>query len=473
LLHIELHELDAERNVLRKLLDDEKFLQDVSISSLIVKDHFVDLFHRDIFNTLVGYYKNYGHMPDLKKLQAHIPKHISYTSSFKNKETQLKLWKSACEKLFHGYNGKLLKADIDSLEEMRKARLVQSTLVESFRNFKDGKYDDSFSIMASNLAKSQLSENRIMEGDLYSDEYQHKNLMSMQKKGLIAPVPSGIFGAKEDSEGNGTIVELDHSLDGGFYQSDLAIIVGDTNLGKSFFLMECAYSASIKKKNAIVFTIEMNKIKAQRRMYSRLTNIPFWKFKTAQLNEKEEVFWHSRLEQWKEKCGMIYVVSFDKGATVQDIESKMVETQGRLQLEWDVCVIDYLNDMNPVGKFQNTWSWDAMGDISWGLAQLAKSFNGHRGIPIVTANQKKGDKPGKNKTEWQDTAFGKIVMHHASIGLGLGQNEEDKEAGRIRFDLFKNRDGERDLFFYMYPNFKVSKITSLKVLREFYGMDEE
>lgn len=473
---VELHDIDSERNIIRRLCTDERYAQRVALNQLIVIEHFSDLFHRDSFTTLIDYYKTLGSLPDLKKFQVHLEKHITFAENFSDKDQQIKIWKAASEKLFRPLGEdekKSTKADMATLEEYRKARLLQLSITETFSLFQRGEYDLGFRSMGKSLLDSRIDENRILEGEITGDWKQHLQYMELQRSGAIRPIPCGMFGAMEDESGSGTIVYLDELLYGGFYPSDLVILIGETSIGKSFFLMECAYYAAYRGNNAIYFTIEMDKMKAQRRIYSRMSGIEYRLFRTAQISDEQQRFVQKRLDGWKKKCGKLYVVSFDTGATTQDIESKMIETQNRFGLEWDMCAIDYLNDMTPIGKYSSMKNWEGMGEISWGLAQLAKSFNAHKGLPIITANQKRGDRAGKAGTNWSDAAFAKMVMHHASIGLGIGANKDDKAAGRIRFDLFKHREGDSNINMYFYPQLAVSRLTSLRRLRDYYGMDDE
>lgn len=471
---VELHDIDSERNIIRRLCTDEEYTQRVAMNQLVIVDHFSDLFHRDAFTALIDYYKTLGSLPDYKKFQLHLEKHITPADNFADKDQQIGIWKSAAEKLFRPLSDgerKGTKADMATIELHRKGRLLQSSMTDVYTLFQQNKFDDGFRAMSETLLESRIDENRILEGDVTKDWEQHLQYMELQRSGVIRPIPCGMFGAREDDAGGAEIIQLDDLLYGGFYPSDLVILIGETSIGKSFFLMECAYHAALKGHNAIYFTIEMDKAKAQRRIYSRMTSIPYRLFRTAEISTKQEGFVRERLEKWANKCGKLYVVSFDRGATHLDIEAKMNETQNRFGLEWDMCVIDYLNDMVPVGNQHSLKSWEGMGEISWGLAQLAKNFNAHKGLPIVTANQKRGDKAGKASTGWSDAAFAKMVIHHCSVGLGLGADSDDKAAGRIRFDLFKHREGDSNISMYFYPNLAVSRITSLKRLRQYYGMD--
>jgi replicative DNA helicase len=273
----------------------------------------------------------------------------------------------------------------------------------------------------------------------------------------------------EDTERDYSIIELDDILEGGSYPGDFIVLVGETNVGKSMALMEFAYSAAMNdKKNVVLFTIEMNKVKQQTRIYSRMTGIEYHKFRTGKISKDEIKHWKCKLREWRDNCGMLYVVSFDSGATTKDIENKLYDIQNRTGKQIDFCVIDYLNDITPIGKFESERDWTAMGSVSWALANLAKNFNNHKGIPILSANQRKESK-SDSLVEWSDTMYGKIVIQHSTVGIGITQTKEDKVFGRLTCNIFKNRDGGRGAIFYVFPNFSIAKFSSLKSMQQFYG----
>jgi replicative DNA helicase len=463
--------------VLRKLFTEKEYLQKVILQGLFNVDHFADLMHRDAFRALLPYYAEFGSLPDHKKFSAWLVEKDFVTSAahFKDFQKQVKLWQSASEKFFHPLSKvekESYKSAVEYLEKLRKARKLQTAIGDIYGAFEAGKYDDGFKVMSHALISDLGAKNRVMEGDLPGDWHQHQEVMKLQKSGIIKPVPSGIVGAKIDLEdGTHTLVKLDNHMYGGFWPDELTIIIGETKVGKSFLLAELAYQAAVHGFNVIYFTIEMDKMKAQRRLYSRISGIPYRHFRMATLSEKQDKFIKKRLDKFDRNCGKLWAVSFSKGATVNEVERKAYETQNRFGLEWDFMVVDYLNDMKAEGRYQSSKGWEAMGEISWSLAELTKDFNDHTGIPIVTANQKRGDKARQSRTNWDDAAFAKQVMHHASQGFGIGQDSDDKAAHRIRFDLFLSRDDEQNVTFYMYPNLAISRISSLKKLNEQLGGD--
>jgi replicative DNA helicase len=441
-----LYDLSTERTILKKLIIDKPFLHSAYLYKKVVLDHFADLFHRDVFTSIMKFYRKYGNLPPKKHLQLLVIKHMTLQPGKFKKEDQQKIWKKSIDRLFMpatAAEDDSIKADLSNLDEMRKARLLQSSLIESSKFFEDGDYDRAFSLMTKKAMESTLVERSITEGNIVADYPDHLKMMEQQEKGFIKPFLSNIQGVefREKSNKEPDDVKLIKKIDMDDYVSfnkgEMTLLVGENNIGKSFFLMEMCYSIARKKVNVVLFTIEMNKNKQQNRIYSRLTNIPYLKFKNAELSDTDKEKWGRRVEEWKEKCGILHVVSFDQGATVPDIEHKLDDIENNYGESFDVIAIDYLNDMKPIGSYSGgDRDWAAYGEISKALDNLSKYYHDHEGITVITANQKKSSSKQPD-IKWQDAAFSPLPSQHATIGIGLYQAGTDaisasSSSGRIR-----------------------------------------
>jgi len=230
------------------------------------------------------------------------------------------------------------------------------------------------------------------------------------------------------------------------------------------------YVSKNEKKNVVMMTIEMNKIKSQRRIYTRATGIPYSKFKRGELTKDDKKKLMDWKDDWKENCGIYEVVSFDKGASPIDIANKLDEVENKYGEKFDLLSVDYLQDLipNDLSK-KGDKDWTSIGSVSWELSQLSKYHDNHRGIPIITASQKKTKFYGKQDTKSGSSMGSALPEHHATVAAGLGQNSDDEIIGRIRVDLFKNRDGEKSKSFYLFPNFKIGRISSIKKIKKYYS----
>lgn len=482
---LELYDVQTEREILKALLFNKNFISSAIMFHRIIVEHFADLFHRDSFKVISEYYKKFGIAPSKKHFKRLIAKRMTRSKNFSTPEAQKKIWIKSADRLFiEPTKSELdrLNANVSNLDEMRKARLLQETIIKSQQQFENGEYEKAFSLFSKSRIKSTIVEQAITEGDIVSDFQHHVMLIKKKRSGEFKPIKIRIRGAINDHDGGDEmeslkkIVSIDDLIGGGLYKGELTLLIGENNLGKSFFLMELSYNvAKLENTNVAFMTIEMNKDKQQMRLYSRLTGIPYNKFRTGDLTHKDSILWKQKINEWKWKqehneIGIIEVVSFDQGATVLDVENKLNDIENKHGKQFDVLVIDYLNDMKPIGVYKSDKDWNAQGEISWSLAQLAKYYHNHEGIVVVTANQRKDTGKNTSAVNWHDAALSKLPTQHASVGIGIFQTNIDREVKRIRWSIWKNRDGEKGGTFLTYPRFDIARISSMKRLNEFYGL---
>lgn len=467
-------DVNAERNFLRALLLKKDVCNFAMTYKMLRKDHFTDLFHLDVWNSISEYYDKYGRAPSNKKLRMYLLKNITYRQDvFENLDVQKNIWINSIPKLYKNLPDDWeFNNEFEYINSLRKKRIVQKAIYKATKHFNLEQIDSSIKVFDNALENISTSAIQINEGNLIDDIKQHLIIDKQIKNGDFGkPTKCNIIGVIESGK-NIKILKLDDYLDGGWFPGEFYLIIGETNLGKSFTLSETNYAAAtIDKINSIIFTIEMNKIKQERRMYVRGTGIPYYKFKKGELDKSDRNKLGEWKEKWKEnKNGIIQVVSFDKGAKVTDIKNKVTDTENKYGEKFGLISVDYINDLQPEGKYADDENgWKGLGNISWNLALLAKHHNNGLGIPVISAIQKKTVLYRKAKTDIGSGAGSALPEHHATVIIGLGQTLEDKAMNRIRVDIPKNRDGDNGASFYIYPDFAKSRISSIKKMKEFYG----
>ena len=263
------YDLSSERNLLRAILSNKDVCINAMTYELLDVTYFSDTFHKDCWKAIVKYFNKFGASPKEKHLSKYMEDVITYSNKYKSQAKQLDIWLTAVTKLYKpsDVTNKELKAEIDYLDNLRQKRLFQKSIVRMSFDFEKGKIDLVAQSMSNVLSKIRKHENIITQGNIVDDLSKHIKLDKMIKQGYFKPIPTGIVGVYENPNGNIEVVRIDDLLDGGLFASEMDMFVGEVNIGKSFILMEIPYFvAKVEKKNVILMTIEMNKIKAQRRV---------------------------------------------------------------------------------------------------------------------------------------------------------------------------------------------------------------
>lgn len=478
---IKYQDTTLERIILRGMIHSEAILSEIIQRGDFGEGIFAENINKGLYRLYVDHFKAHGVIPPLNVVKNNLQKYFGKSKLY-TKEQQREKANLLLDKLqdtpLNSKEMKSLSIVVAQLIEMKKARLIQQVIVEAADHLDNRDVDAAESIMSGYKYDVAASDDFTDEGDYVEDMQKRYDLMILKKEHpeLFKCIPTGLMGYNPFhpfKEGEGS-ASLDMFLDGGFYRGELALVIGDSGAGKSFELMQFAYNAALTGHKVGFFTIEMSKWKQQTRLDSRISGIPFRDFKMATLSKEQIAKWHEKVDKFAKHGGSIYVTGFPRGCTVQNIEAKAKEIEDK-NGGLDIIIIDYLNDIKPrKGGFITDVNWEAQGDISKELRQMALSWNMNKGIPIVTANQGKTTSalnsfkmtdqglPKFKRVVWSDAAFSPLPPQHSSIVIGLlhAKDEETGYASMINHQIAKNRDGDTSFGVLTFPNLAMCNLSS-------------
>jgi hypothetical protein len=356
---------------------------------------------------------------------------------------------------------------VDELDKLADARRMKKMLDESYTLMQNGDVVAAKSLIAdSSLDNYETLE--INEGDLAGDIVEvlgHIREAQIHPERFI-PIPTGL-------------PLYDDVLDGSM-PKETTLIIGGAKRGKSLLLMEVGYQAMIRGKFVVHFTIEMDKMSAENRILSRATNafaraskdceaVPFSHFRNPTKLEapfsKADFDVVTRTGEWIEKTGgRYYVVSFrGRSCTIPKGYLKLHEIERKFGRRVDLVTWDYLNDIQPIGRFDNAKDWTAIGEVSWDMTQMAKHFrhfdepkDSPTGVPVWTANQAKPGAVYEEELGVQAAAYSPLPIQHSDVVVFLAQTKEDKRQGPmgiLRFGITVARFANYNETAFLYPNY--------------------
>lgn len=215
----------------------------------------------------------------------------------------------------------------------------------------------------------------------------------------------------------------------GIFDSDLIIIAGRTSTGKTAFSLWVAYQLA-KHEKVLYFSLEMSFQQLANRIYSSLTNIPYFKIRGNNLNKIE-------CDQIKEVTKKINS-NFNICDQIKDAAWVESRIRNYFRDRRGVAVIDYLQLF---GKSDNRNL--EIGTICRRFKNTAKDLN----IPILLLSQ--FSRGIEFKTDQEPTLSslrdsGEIEQH-ADIVLFVhykNQEEKNKPVGQLKIIVPKNRGGK-------------------------------
>lgn len=362
----------------------------------------------------------------------------------------------------------------EDLSTRRRARLMAEGIQQSNKQMLDSNFagaQETLLTIARDLERTNVIS--VFRGDVAEDVGRHERLIAekIEHPDRFAGMLTGI--------------PLYDDATGGLFPKEMVIVLASSKVGKSVFMLEVGHNVAWQGHGVLHVTIEMDLLKAQTRFYSRRSGIPHRLFRDPlggnaggkRFTEDHNAKLRSSVRAFRERGGFYYVVAFKgRSCTIPRIEAEVQKTEDRYGRRVDLVVVDYLNDLMPVETFQTPKNWEAMGSISWDLAQLAKDFTHFddppdqpTGLAIVTANQAKTQAAGKQVLRQTDFAYSPLPFQHANAVCYLSKTEEDEENGTLNFGWSLARDWDSAEYGKLFPNFDVMRIHDPDVEAAFKG----
>lgn len=323
-----------------------------------------------------------------------------------------------------------------------RVRQYFSDTIKTVDMLRDGQFEEGLSFFSNAALATQGTDPTmtVTRGEVI-DDYE-KRLALMADMRLHPEKYRGILTGLSTFDG----------VTGGLWDGELGFCFGRTGVGKSFFLLQVAYSAYIQNKTVLVIPIEMPLIQWQRRFDARLSKIAYEKFKWATLSEEEEARWSGAMLDARAKhTGKIFVTHIPIGCPLSAIklELEMLKQRGEPA---DLLVIDYGDLMSP--QVAGHSEQNELTEIFQDLKGLATSSN----IPIWTASQAKRSSKGVEQLTVEDVGYASGKANASDVVVGIAQSDTDDLARTLYLTISKYRDGSYNKPIICNPNFAISMI---------------
>jgi len=245
---------------------------------------------------------------------------------------------------------------------------------------------------------------------LYRDAADNTNLYN---QGYIERIPTHLH-------------KLNKWLRGGIEKGELGIIIGQSGIGKTFFLINLAFGAMKIGKNVVYYTFEISKEHILLRLNSLIS-----KFSYDEIRQKPKKF-QKRVK--KKAIGELVIKDFPANTiTVRTLYSHLRQIPSRYSFEPDLVLIDYADLLKP--EIVTDADWQNIGNIYYSISGLGKALN----VPVWTASQiKTSDYYQQLSMKSPNRSSQKIDI--ASVILGLEKipikTKEGEERRFISNELF-------------------------------------
>ena len=257
-------------------------------------------------------------------------------------------------------------------------------------------------------------------------------------------------------------VDAPDILDGGLGRGEIGVVVANTGVGKSHYLVAMGSNALRAGKNVLHYTFELTETAVGRRYDSNLTGIDV----NELIPSKKKV-----LDFYdKNNMGRLIIKEYPTGSASVITIRNHIEKLSLKGFRPSLLVIDYADIM------KSTKAYDSLRHelklVYEELRNLAMELN----IPVWTASQANRDSANSDIVglENMSEAYGKAMV--ADVVISLSRKAQEKATGHGRLFIAKNRAGRDGILFPMMINTAQSRITLLDeaelTLNEAVNQDE-
>jgi len=330
-----------------------------------------------------------------------------------------------------------LKFVKDKTLDFCKKQTLQQALEESVKAIKQENYEDVLNIMKDAVFKGNTST---LGHNFFED---HEARFQLIDRSTCAT----------------GIKHLDQKdvLNGGLGRGEIGVVVANTGVGKSHYLVAMGAEALRRGKNVVHYTFELTETAVGIRYDSNLCNVP-----SSNVVENKETI----LKTYEENdFGNLIIKQYPTGgASIITIRNHLDKLMMK-DFKPSLLVIDYADIM------RSTRTYDSLRHelklVYEELRNLAMEMN----IPVWTASQANRDSAKAEVVglENMSEAYGKAMV--ADVVVSISRKPMEKSTGAGRLFVAKNRAGRDGLMFPIRIDTSMSKIEVLDDVREMSIVD--
>lgn len=245
------------------------------------------------------------------------------------------------------------------------------------------------------------------------------------------------------------IPALDNIIEGGLGRQELGLLQANTNVGKTWYILNIALDNAMKGKNVLIVELELG----WEELIFRLAVLLLRKPSVFLKGEKETTLKDLKKQIETKLRGRLRLVKdYPRKFTSYDLEKHYKQTQLQAGYTPDLIVIDYA-DLFALPPKQARW--EAIGDIYTQLKSFSSEFN----VGVWTAGQLTRGAANKDRTDISDTAGSYDKARIADVIINL----EEAGEGSIKARVEKTRTAGKYEIVNLHPDFSVGDLLGINI----------
>lgn len=408
--HVDFKDVPLERKFLAGLLFNEVAFK--KIYNNFNSECFTDLKVKRIFDKIVEYYLRDGmFVTDIHILKTmnlseeRLPFYVTMFKKLKRigkKRNGIEYLLTCRHKLEQLYSARIIEIGVKDTVHLL-ARAIRGNLQDVD---KAGEIIKNLSQSIVSKSKSSVKLNPVTNFNKWLSDFEQFQKHPDKMKGIPTGIPL-----------------IDDRITG-LRDSEFGLVMGESGVGKSIFLLEVGVNAWLKFGNVLYITIEMPANQLEERFWCNVSGIPYDYFRKLALTKEHKEKLAQLARRFQKHDFIFHIVDMPEGCSVPDIAAQ-VEPYVRT-CDISMIVVDYMNII--AGDEGNvSLDWETQVGIAMNLKQnIARRFK----KPVWSGCQVTGDA----------IAFSKHIKDNADAIVKLSENEDTEMSGIMEVSYPKARD---------------------------------
>lgn len=239
------------------------------------------------------------------------------------------------------------------------------------------------------------------------------------------------------------IPKLDEYTAGGLHPGDIVLLYGGTGGYKTMTKANLAYNFAFwAEKHVMVMTLEVKMSDYRRIIESRHALLNYDKIREGQLEHQKNVFFNA-LQDIEQNKPSLYLVDIPDRATSADVKVELDKYHTQVGFYPDILIIDYLNEMEPLAKWNNTS--EKFKNLGVELRRIIRSYPGLSLISSMQENRQGTMAKNKENLGLETIGESHYMSNVCSLIIHLYQSADgvDEDAGILNMAIRKSRWGPK------------------------------
>lgn len=415
------------QNIFREELILSLLFNDIHIQGKVIgsldPEFFTEQPRKDLCKHFIQFHNKYNKFPTLQEMVVSLPD---------GPERDLAL--------------KIAGADLSCVDRTLSANMLETFVREEMTKkvlsgIAEDIYERKFDNMQGTIGSLQEAVNFKLDSDLGIDVVDDAEEALERLRKSVVPIPSAIKSIND-------FTTDDNSTGGGYYRKALSLFIGNSGVGKTFFLCNEAVHAYRTGHNVLYISLEVSEEQIWKRLACNISGIKSTAIKYTDIQEIKSKLGSSTIDGMTQ-CGRLFVKTMKTTSTTVDADNVRKEIEESQNIKFDMMIIDYIGIIKPAKRHGSYYDPSNSYSVGKEVVEQLRDIALVNNLVLLTASQSNRSGYDQLVKSMANTANSAAINDTADLMITIGNDQMMRQMCMFSHMILKNRFGSAgvDTFF--------------------------